>query len=757
MTPPVIDPPLVWGVALRAIALIYVVAFWSLQREVLALCGSRGITPAGPVLARMRYDMGLATCLRRHPSLLWISCHDAVLLWLARAGMVFAACAAAGLASREMLAAAWIVYLSFDVAIGMTFPWESMLLEAGLLAIFLPPLEPLPGVRMSASPHPLLMWLFHWLLFRVIFGFGKTKFTRDALADPLYLRSFLVSQPLVSPLGWRAWRLPRPVLVASHWLLFAVEMILPFCVFFAGWPRVVAAAGFCGLMISIQAMGSFGFFNMLVIALSVTLFDPRSVALTGAPWPVAAIAAWLAVAGLFHLPFNTWVARGWLEWPAWGALPGFWRGVLAVLRGAMPWRTVHAYGVFPPQVGPPVKWIPVFEGTRDGRQWQPYEYRYMPTTPASPPRFVAPHTPRLDHFALYDGCGVGHTNLLGTIFSQGNPYNFAPASPADRLLQRLLEPHGPVHGLFARVPFADTPPLRVRARLFAFTPTSPEERSRTGHWWHMDLVGEHSAARGADPGVWDRAVPSPEQFHPDERWARRRVPRLAALRHAATLDEIRAALGAEAQQHWTAFWDGIVPPLRAACDSGWIDVERFARDLSRDHDPAALNAFDRIRGAVTTALLERIEPRVLTSAAGRIEPRSYFHVALWAHRALAGDPERLVRALRDPASVDAADVTAPDVEARGLMVLTAFRRDLMTLHARKQRLLAGLQMATPPPSPVVPGFALALPTLAAGLPDPEERLPALKMLADGNWTCDGVPVITRVSARTGSLPRSAGS
>jgi len=91
------------------------------------------------------------------------------------------------------------------------------------------------------------------------------------------------------------------------------------------------------------------------------------------------------------------------------------------------------------------------------------------------------------------------------------------------------------------------------------------------------------------------------------------------------------------------------------------------------------------------------------------------------------------------------------------MVLTAFRRDLMILHARKQRLLANLQMAALPLSPVVPGFALALPALAAGLPDPEERLPVLQMRPDGNWTYNGVPVITRVLGQTGSGPRSAGS
>src|SRR5262245_55270361 len=238
---------LIWGLAVRAIALIYVVAFWSLHPEVLALCGSRGITPVAVKLARMRRDMGLARCLMRHPSLLWLSSRDATLVWLARAGMACAALACAGVASREMLVLAWIAYLSFDVAIGMTFPWESMLFEAGLLAILLPSLEALPDMRMSASPDPLLMWAYHWLLFRVLFGFGKHKFTKAALGDPVYMRAFLVTQPLVSPIGWRAWRLPRPLLVASHALLFALEIVLPFFVFVAGWPRLAAAAGFCGL------------------------------------------------------------------------------------------------------------------------------------------------------------------------------------------------------------------------------------------------------------------------------------------------------------------------------------------------------------------------------------------------------------------------------------------------------------------------------------------------------------------------------
>ena len=60
-----------------------------------------------------------------------------------------------------MLAIAWVIYLSCDVAFGMIYPWESLLFEAGFLAIFLPALEPLPSLAMSRAPEPILIFAFH--------------------------------------------------------------------------------------------------------------------------------------------------------------------------------------------------------------------------------------------------------------------------------------------------------------------------------------------------------------------------------------------------------------------------------------------------------------------------------------------------------------------------------------------------------------------------------------------------------------------
>ncbi len=156
-----------------------------------------------------------------------------------------------------------------------------------------------------------------------------------------------------------------------------------------------------------------------------------------------------------------------------------------------------------------------------------------------------------------------------------------------------------------------------------------------------------------------------------------------------------------------------------------------------------MDAFDRIRGAVTTVLLERLEPRVLGREGPSIKPQSYFHVSLWAHALLAGDTAHLARALSDPHATADEDVNRAGVDARGLMVLTIFRHDLMTMHARKERVLASLRLPLFPASPVVPGFPLAMPVLAAGLSDPDEHLPVLAMTASCYWTFNGTLVSER--------------
>jgi hypothetical protein len=505
-------------------------------------------------------------------------------------------------------------------------------------------------------------------------------------------------------------------------------------------PRRLRALGFWLTVVlqgSIAVTGNFGFFNLLVTALCVTLLDPR--ALTAQPIDtlatphgllVAFVFGWSLLAGLCHLPFNTWVARGWLEWPAWGALRGVGGLVLSVLRETMPFRTVHAYGVFPPRIGPAVKFLPVVEGTRDGIHWETFEYRYMPSTERSRPRFVAPHCPRLDHFALYEGVDVGAGNYLGTIFSQGNPYEFSAVSRMDRLLERLMEPDSPVRALFGRVPF-DGLPARMRIRLYMFSTTTPAELAATGRYWHRDLIGTHTPERGPDPTLFARWLPEAEQFHPDERWARRRVPRIGPLLDAPDLNTVRAVLRPRPAALWETFWNDVVPAVRDAAPRGWSAIEDLAQRLKCTYGPLDLNALDQVRGAVTTAVLERLDPHVLGRSTPRLEVPSYFHASLLAHAVVLDGAGRTEEALANP--IVLLDGWTPDVAARGLMFITAMTPDMMALHARTQRVMAAALPPSPPPAAAVPGFVRVMPLLSAAFIEPGESIPVSTQRSDGEW------------------------
>ncbi|MEO6877939.1 MAG: lipase maturation factor family protein, partial [Gemmatimonadaceae bacterium] len=632
---------------------MYAIAFISLRMEIVECAGERGVLPVRDRLRRMRTDSGLLHAVLRHPSLLWFSSSDRALRWIPLAGISAATLAICGVASPLMFVVCWICYLSLDVAMSFVLPWESLLLEAGFLTLFLPALALLPSVAMRPAPAPLLAWCFQWLLFRVMFGFGKLKFTGDAVADPLYLRGFLINQPMPTPLGWRAWRLPRRVLVCAHAGAFVVEMVLPFLIFFPGAPRTIAAIGIAGLMIGIQLGGNFGFFNVLVVALCVSLLDGRSVLsqrLSDTSPVVVGLAAWVLVAGLIHLPLNSWVTQSWLEWPVWaGVKSRVSRAVIAGLRAAQRLRTVHAYGVFPPRSAAPIKWIPVIEGTEDGVRWETYEYLYMPSSERSRPRFVAPLCPHFDHFVFYDAYGMAGS-FFSTAFGRGSHYDFYNVNTFDRLLQRLLEPYSSAQRLFRRVPFDGRTPRAVRANLYAFVPTTPLEQRTTGRWWSQTLVAEHVPERRADPSMWDRWLPSPTQFHPDDHLARRRARQLRPLlAQRGTLEErALATLDEDSRRLWPRFWNEIVPVAAACAESRWASLASNQAALVTAFGASTLDAFDRVRGAVTMALLVTMEPYLFGREQPRLTVESYFHASLLAHQLVLDGLDACEARLADP-------------------------------------------------------------------------------------------------------------
>ena len=125
----------------RLLGLAYLCAFWSLAQQVIGLIGQDGILPAREYMQMLgsAADAQHIGWDRFHivPTLMWVSTNDAVLQGLCAAGAVLGALLAAGAAPALLLPLLWVMYLSLAVVCRefLSYQWDALLLEVGLLAI----------------------------------------------------------------------------------------------------------------------------------------------------------------------------------------------------------------------------------------------------------------------------------------------------------------------------------------------------------------------------------------------------------------------------------------------------------------------------------------------------------------------------------------------------------------------------------------------------------------------------------------------
>src|SRR6476661_4574964 len=209
----------------RGLAAIYLIAFLNAFNQFPPLLGERGLEPAKAFLQ--------AATFRRAPSLFHVHYSDRALRLLAVVGTAVAAGLLVGLAEAAPLpitvvawALLWVLYLSI-VNVGGTFyafGWESLLCEAGFLAIFL-------GNDQVAPPF-LVILMFRWLAFRLEFGAGLIKLRGDQCwRDFTCLDFHHETQPMPNPLSWFFHHIPRRlhrVEVAGN---FFAQLIAPWGLF----------------------------------------------------------------------------------------------------------------------------------------------------------------------------------------------------------------------------------------------------------------------------------------------------------------------------------------------------------------------------------------------------------------------------------------------------------------------------------------------------------------------------------------------
>ena len=113
------EPPRYWltrFVFLRALGLVYSVAFLVLWRQMIPLFGSHGLMPANRFLERMREDLSFWDL----PTLFYWGGSDRLLLLAAGLGLALSVCVLLGVENAIVMGVLWVLYLSF-VHIGQDF------------------------------------------------------------------------------------------------------------------------------------------------------------------------------------------------------------------------------------------------------------------------------------------------------------------------------------------------------------------------------------------------------------------------------------------------------------------------------------------------------------------------------------------------------------------------------------------------------------------------------------------------------------
>lgn len=702
------SPELVWGLVSRGIGLTFLVSFWSLAGQVLLLAGKEGITPIHDALRAIRRDFGAPQRFFYFPTLLWLNASDAALValpWLG-AGAALVVIAGGPFAPWAFLVC-FLAYLSLDRPATLIYPWDCLLFEAGFWGMFLPVTRVLPDVSAVHAPIPAVAWVFRLLVFRVMFGFGKHKFVGTRPEDHGFLKGFLVNQPLPTVPGWLAQKLPIGFLKLGLLAMFLVEIPVPVAVFFPGPASTIAAALMIGLMVAIQLTGNFGYFNLVMVVAALSCFDNqtalaldlRTFFSEGSPLFVHSLVAVHTLLAALTFPFNTFCAHTWMNWSQWSRVrPRFLTWPLALSRAAHPFRVVHAYGVFPPQSPPPVKFTPVAEATWDNERWETLVYPYYPTLETSPPKFIAPHHERFDQAVVYDGIGFNESSIYRNVVGCWDPYGYGAVSGALLTVRRILEGKLPGRRIYDRsIEAGRGAPAAVRVRTHMLEPTTWRDMRDSGRWWKRSLVGPHFPPMRLEDGFWEEPLPHPELWHFDDiTWLRR--SRFGGLIRRVARGEspdalVRAGADDIAPEDVTSFWNEFMTDVTARNRHDWQGIRAFVGAARERYGRRRMYRFERIVGRYAAFLFSKIEPLFLDKGirpifgkvAATLDVKTHYHLRLLTHHIVGEGRAAYDAVIRDPSL--AVEHAARMTMQSGQFFNAVFRYELLVYQSQKLRML----------------------------------------------------------------------
>jgi hypothetical protein len=490
----------------RLFALVTLAAWLSLASQVRVLIGSRGLLPVADFMNAVHADEGVT--LFDLPTVFWRFHSDGVLLGGTIVGALLALAALGGLWPRVSLGISTALYLSYAVVSRdfLSFQWDNLLLECGLLVVFLP----------TDRKAPLVHFLFRILLFKLYFESGIAKWQspiRD-WQDGSAMTYYYETAPLPTWIAFTAHHLP----VWWHHLesraTLVLELAVPFFIFGPRRARLAAAFCFAFFQICNAATANYGFFCYLAAVLSVFLLDDADVERAGArlasylpdriragvtrllslrrpptvePPRRPAALRWLGRAGAALLVAVSLV-DGLFEFTE----PGPALTLAAPLvELSYRFRLVNTYHLFAsitreriePELQTLAEGADLARADEDSAdvqaRWTAQDLWHKPGAPRRAPDFVAPHQPRVD-FQLW---------FYGLAFRRREP------AYVSTLVERMCEDPPAVQPLF-RQPLPPRP-AAVRLVYWQYQFASAAEHRATGAWWRRARV------------AMSRAIPCP--------------------------------------------------------------------------------------------------------------------------------------------------------------------------------------------------------------------------------------------------------
>eukprot|EP00931_Biecheleriopsis_adriatica_P047649 TRINITY_DN27483_c0_g1_i1.p1 TRINITY_DN27483_c0_g1~~TRINITY_DN27483_c0_g1_i1.p1 ORF type:complete len:693 (+),score=108.19 TRINITY_DN27483_c0_g1_i1:93-2081(+) len=281
--------------------------------------------------------------------------------------------------------------------------WDSLVIEANMLALPLA-LPLLPNCWLPALLLPQQVCAF-----KCMFGSGvvKRRSRCPRWASSTAMDLHYETQPLPHLLSWFAHRLPHSLHAWECAIAFVVQLPLTFLQWGTWHCRLVAFLGYASLMVAIASTGNYGFFNLQVLGLSMSMLDDSllPVALPTVcelPWQMAlpllpaavALGAYVGAAcGASILQLPRLGGAGVMD-P--GSIAEKAVNMVQLAQHALhPIGIGHSYGPFAGMTT--FRWELIFDLSFDGETWNQLEFPYKPGCVNTAPQWMP-----LGHFARLD-------------------------------------------------------------------------------------------------------------------------------------------------------------------------------------------------------------------------------------------------------------------------------------------------------------------------------------------------------------------